>query len=494
MDKPYISFILHSMKEHTLKQSLEAIFTQAELIDFEVIICDDASDDGGWDLARRIAKQNQGVVTLCRNHHPMGYEKNRQKALMIAKAPFFVELTSEFPFVLSLIKHDIHQLESGETLKHNHIGRLKNISYLPTEFSPITSPVHGAESPLVSICIYNYNYGRYLRECIDSVLAQTYENIEICFSDNASTDDSWDIINHYADNYPQTFNLTRSRENFGAYHNLWSSFLNVQGQFVLKLCSDDVIKPGYIEACVKALMSEPEAAFAMVHRATINEEGIYQQEAPFYDSSCFISGDEQAAVYMMSSVNPSVSQVFYRTEVLSDKRLPAALNERWFGDRLMDFHICCSYPIVYIKEPFLVQRIHQQSDSQRIEENLLQCLGEYVLVHQLADIASIYPGMEKAQARLPAALNKLGKLSLRYCLKQLLMGNITLANRYYHLALAIDTSLNDDDMVIQISRYWLLKTEAEREEHLNIIRSLYSDNIKRNYSYPPPQGARPISR
>lgn len=46
------------------------------------------------------------------------------------------------------------------------------------------------EQPLVSILIPNYNYARYLRHCIDSVVKQTYDNIEIIIQDNASTDDS----------------------------------------------------------------------------------------------------------------------------------------------------------------------------------------------------------------------------------------------------------------------------------------------------------------
>lgn len=47
------------------------------------------------------------------------------------------------------------------------------------------------QNPLVSVLVFNYNYDRFLRECFDSVLRQTYPNVEICFSDNASNDDSW---------------------------------------------------------------------------------------------------------------------------------------------------------------------------------------------------------------------------------------------------------------------------------------------------------------
>ncbi len=47
------------------------------------------------------------------------------------------------------------------------------------------------DMPLVTISIPNYNYGHYLSYCLDSVLAQTYPNIEVHFSDNAIKLPSW---------------------------------------------------------------------------------------------------------------------------------------------------------------------------------------------------------------------------------------------------------------------------------------------------------------
>ena len=51
--------------------------------------------------------------------------------------------------------------------------------------------------PLVSVCVPNYNYGHYLRNCFESILAQTYPNIEVIFNDNKSIDDSFEIAMEY---------------------------------------------------------------------------------------------------------------------------------------------------------------------------------------------------------------------------------------------------------------------------------------------------------
>ena len=54
-------------------------------------------------------------------------------------------------------------------------------------------------SPLVSILINNFNYGRFVAQSIESALAQDYPRIEVVVVDDASTDDSQSVIRQYAD-------------------------------------------------------------------------------------------------------------------------------------------------------------------------------------------------------------------------------------------------------------------------------------------------------
>ena len=54
-------------------------------------------------------------------------------------------------------------------------------------------------SPAISVCMSMYNAGPYLRECIDSVLAQTFEDFEFIIVDDGSEDDSAAIVASYAD-------------------------------------------------------------------------------------------------------------------------------------------------------------------------------------------------------------------------------------------------------------------------------------------------------
>lgn len=346
------------------------------------------------------------------------------------------------------------------------------------------------DRPLVTVCIFNYNYGRYLSQCLDSVFAQTYRNIEICFSDNASTDDSWDIALEYARNYPGVMTITRNRNNFGVLANWLNCKLNIRGKYYLQLCSDDAMKPEYIEKCVRALEAHPCAGFAMVNRNIIDENGFVTAEPPFYNRSCIVPGPEQAAVYMMAAVNPSVSQIVYNKNVAYDKFVGEGLASRWYRQRIIDFVVCCESPIVYIKEPLLLHRLHSQNDSFSASDVLMEVIGPYVLQHQFADIARHKDNLSKVVDRLPESLNKLSKLCLRYCIRALVGKDERKALRYFHLAVAISPDVMDDSIFTKLQEYW--KTDNPGKSDILASLQSASNLTTRSVSYDPPPGSTPI--
>ncbi len=489
---PLLSILLYNYPGHSIERCLRSIFEQSLLRDLEVIVCDDGSTDGAWQIANQYCTEHPGKITISRNRECMGGRSNRHKGMQLCKGKYSVELAIGVDFDASYVQDCIASMEADELIAHTYISRLNRANVFMPPHNPMRriSMQDRRKFPLVSICIYNFNYGRYLRQCLDSVFAQTYENIEICFSDNASTDDSWAIALEYAEKYPDKISLTRNRINYGPNVNLWNCLLNMGGKYMLKLCSDDAIQPTFIERCLTSLERHPDAAFAMVHRDIMDEDGNCSSEPSFYDQSCLIPGNEQAAVYMMSSVNPSISQILYKVEKTQGKRMSGNLNDRWFGDRIMDFHICCDSPIVYIKEPLLLNRIHGQSESAGMNGNLLQCMGEFVLLHQLSDVAANYPDMQKARDRLQPAIEKVAHLSLRYCLRSLSVADETGAQRYFHLSSAIAPSVQSSALHAQLSAYWALDKQA-RQDALTKLLQDSAEAMKRAVSYPAPAGSMP---
>lgn len=352
----------------------------------------------------------------------------------------------------------------------------------------IHSFINNQNAPLVSVRVFNFNYGRYLKECFDSILKQSYTNIEICFSDNDSNDDSWDIAVDYQKRYPEQFSIARNRANFGPSANIKNCILASRGKYILNLCSDDVLDPSYVEKCVSVLERNPECAFVMVNRTVLNAEGEKIPEAPFYNKSCIIPGDEQAAVYMMAAVNPSISQVMYLYSKAAIHGASAnnVLAGRWYGTRIMDFNLCCNFPVAYLKEPLLIHRIHGGNDSLNAARNLMEVIGPYILNYQFAETARGY-NLTKVFQRLPMATEKLAHLCLRYCVRFLIEGNEEMAEQYFCLSAAISLKVKDDRVFKLIERYW----ECGTEERAGIKAVLVEESnlVTRAVSYEPPPGS-----
>lgn len=353
---------------------------------------------------------------------------------------------------------------------------------------PLNPRFNDKEQPLVSLLIFNYNYGRYLRECFDSALAQTYDNIEILFSDNASTDESWEIALEYQQRYPDIVFVARNRLNFGSDANIMNCFINARGKYFVELCSDDALLPDFTKTCVEALESNTDAAFAMVHRTIIDHHGNHVEEAPFYNETCKIPGDEQAAVYMMAAVNPSVTQIMYRKLMTAGKSI-GGFAGRYYTTRIMDFNICCEFPIIYVKEPLMLHRLHLKNDSFNAAANLMEVMGPYMLLFQFVDMASVF-NIQKAVNRLPAAIEKNSRLALRYCVRDLISGNERNALRYFHLSAAIFPEIVEDSVYAQLAAYWL----ADSVEKQRLITGFVAEEnfVTRSLSYDPPPGSIPL--
>ena len=117
--------------------------------------------------------------------------------------------------------------------------------------------------PLVSILVSNYNYGRYIAETIESVLAQTYTNFELVICDDGSTDDSVRIVEKFTARDPRV-RLIR-KDNGGQSSGFNAAFAHSRGEILCLLDSDDVFLPEKVETVVAGFQAAPECGFG-VHR------------------------------------------------------------------------------------------------------------------------------------------------------------------------------------------------------------------------------------
>ncbi len=94
------------------------------------------------------------------------------------------------------------------------------------------------QNDLLSIVVPNYNNDQYIEECLESILDQTYKNIEIVIIDDASTDNSISILKQYANKY-DCIKVIYNQKNCGVTRNRDTAIKNCLGKYITTLDSDD---------------------------------------------------------------------------------------------------------------------------------------------------------------------------------------------------------------------------------------------------------------
>ena len=99
------------------------------------------------------------------------------------------------------------------------------------------------KEPAITVCMPVYNAARYLRECIDSILAQTFTDFELLIVDDGSTDNSRDIVRSYRD---KRIRLMENRHDYiGSLNKLLDE---ARGKYIARMDADDVMMPYRLEA------------------------------------------------------------------------------------------------------------------------------------------------------------------------------------------------------------------------------------------------------
>jgi glycosyltransferase involved in cell wall biosynthesis len=123
-------------------------------------------------------------------------------------------------------------------------------------------------NPLISVCIANHNYGRFLPAAIESVLSQTYSNVELVVADDGSTDDSRVIIQGYGDRVSSVLQECAGQAAAG-----WAAVQAAKGDVVIFLDADDMLESEICGHVAGAFEQEPELAVVQWRLRTIDAEG-----------------------------------------------------------------------------------------------------------------------------------------------------------------------------------------------------------------------------
>lgn len=125
----------------------------------------------------------------------------------------------------------------------------------------------------ISVCIVTYNFGEFISECIESILAQTLKPAEIVIADDCSADNSWEIIQKYCKRLPDLIRAFRQDRNVGPQCNGAVPFENATGDFLSFIDGDDRWLPAKLETEMMILNENPSVGTVYSNVIVIDAQG-----------------------------------------------------------------------------------------------------------------------------------------------------------------------------------------------------------------------------
>lgn len=182
--------------------------------------------------------------------------------------------------------------------------------------------------PRVTVIVPNYNHELYLKQRIDSILCQTYQDLEIILLDDASKDGSADMLLGYQ-GHPKVQRVLVNEVNSGSPFKQWNKGLEfARGEYVWIAESDDYADPDFLKTLLSRLDADKDAgvAYCLSHKvdadskkfgSTLDWTANLGAERWAADYVC--TGAEECARYMVfRCIIPNVSSAVFRRQALDD--------------------------------------------------------------------------------------------------------------------------------------------------------------------------------
>lgn len=236
--------------------------------------------------------------------------------------------------------------------------------------------------PNISVEIIVYNFGKYVAECIESVLAQTLPPTEIVITDDHSLDDSWSIISRYAQRYPDQIKAFRHEQNIGPTSNGVFGRQQTTGDFISWTDGDDRWLPRKLEREWHALQEHPKARIAYSNVQTIDPAGNPTSLWCDGSDSQPPSGDVLIEVFSRA-LFPNTNSVYrdpliYREvlEYVGDCDPDLESHMDWD----LKIRMAAAFPVVYTGEVLLQYRRHGEGFSHQVP--LEKRIGGIITVYE----------------------------------------------------------------------------------------------------------------
>ena len=222
--------------------------------------------------------------------------------------------------------------------------------------------------PKVSVIIASFNYARFLKQCLESVLGQTgFSDFEVIFIDDGSTDNTAEAIRDFSD---QRLTYIRHKDNLGHIQSFNEGFLKAKGRYLVCVGADDYWHPQFLSSTVPMLERYPEVGLVHTNYYLIDTQNnmgaAYGENIPFKQD---FKGNELNFLLMDNYL--VASGTMFRREALNiiggtfaDDILYAEDWRLWLG-------IGKHYEFYFLNRPLVYYRCHNDNLHSRLSRDRL---------------------------------------------------------------------------------------------------------------------------
>lgn len=211
--------------------------------------------------------------------------------------------------------------------------------------------------PLVSILIANYNNSQFIEETLDSVINQTYQNIEIIIIDDASYDNSVEIINEYITTHPQSkFELYKNKTNYGCGRTKKICVDIACGDYFAFLDPEDTIEPYAIEMLIEKYRLYPESSIVYSTHYLCNDR-LEPQSISDWPGQIPKGESHLTSTHGHISAFALCNRKLYDTTLGIDPKFPVA------EDQDLYYKMEEAGPVLFINQPLYYYRKHEKNIS-----------------------------------------------------------------------------------------------------------------------------------
>ncbi len=241
--------------------------------------------------------------------------------------------------------------------------------------------------PRVTALVPSYNHARYIQERIESILNQTYSNIELIVIDDCSDDESHAVITQLMKEH--NFRYLRNMKNSGSPFSAWNKICSLAtGDFIWICESDDVASVLFLEVAVKNLVNNSDASMFYCNSYIIDRDGkkightdryfhdIWKEDR--WDNDFYADGYAELIQYQMRGQTvPNMSSALFTAKAFKAAFNPFVMRLQLTGDWLFVGEVMKQGDVIFKHEALSYFRDHEVTSRARVKSARSQ--AEFIL-------------------------------------------------------------------------------------------------------------------